>query len=336
VVELGPGDVDFTRLSACQGDAATGLYAGAMAAYVAWLAPRFDGIVQRFRERSVSLRDELSGSASHRRVPAMVGELLAAFDIFVEFCVEAGAVSSEESELIRCRCRHALRDSTERQEAHQAAADPVERFFSLVSSVISSGRGHVAATDGTEPRTPHDPKAWGWRLMDDGKWREQGRRIGWVDKDDLLLDPESAFAEANRLAQEQGDALGVSLNTLYKRLDERRLLVSTDPKRHTKRRMIEGVQRRVLPLRALSLAGSGQGGQSGQRLEEQSENGPLSWTALPSDPEKRSTKAVHNPAENGANGPLGPLSRTDERQPWAASDHEQDDGGPAAPIQEVF
>jgi hypothetical protein len=168
IIEVEPGDVDFARLSGCQKDAASGLYAAATAGCVAWVAPRFDAIVRRFKGRSIGLRDELSASASHRRVPAMIGELLAAFEVFTEFCVESKAISAEESESLRSRCRKALEDSAARQESHQAASDPVERFRSLIGSVLSSGAGHVAAPDGTAPAEPHEPSAWGWRRGDNG------------------------------------------------------------------------------------------------------------------------------------------------------------------------
>jgi hypothetical protein len=49
VVEVEPGDVNFGQLSECQRDAASGLYAAAMSAYIAWLAPQFDEAAQRFR-----------------------------------------------------------------------------------------------------------------------------------------------------------------------------------------------------------------------------------------------------------------------------------------------
>jgi hypothetical protein len=298
-----------------------------MSGYVARLATRLDEILQRFRASARELRDELSGSASHRRVPDMIGELLAAFNIFMEFVVESGAISSEESEPIRSRCRRALLDSAERQDAHQAAADPAERFISLIGSVISSGRGHVAGIDGKAPDEPHSPSAWGWRWMGDGVgWREQGRCIGWIDGDDLLLDPGAAFAEANGLASAQGEAFGVGLNTLYKRLEEGHLLASTDPGRHNTRWTIQGARRRVLHLRPSTILESGPSGPSGPVAEKQAEHGPLSGTALSVAPEKRSAKSVQNPAENGVGGPvgpIGPLPRADESHVRAGGD-----GGP--------
>jgi hypothetical protein len=42
LVEVVPGDIDPKRLSACQRDAASDLYAQATAGYIRWLAPRLE------------------------------------------------------------------------------------------------------------------------------------------------------------------------------------------------------------------------------------------------------------------------------------------------------
>jgi hypothetical protein len=276
----------------------------------------------------------------------MIGELLAAFNTFLKFGVEAGAISAEEAESLLRRCKDALVDSAERQVVHQAAADPVDRYLSLLQAVLASGRGHIAAVDGTVPGPPHDPNAWGWDRADDGRWSEQGRRIGWVDGNDLLLDPESSFAEANRLASDQGESLSVTLNTLLKRLEERHLLVTTDPRRHTSRWKTEGVRRRVLHLRATTLTEGGPSGPSGPDVENEPENkvpnGPVSGTPFPTDTKNRPSEAGQNHRENGGNGPHGPhgphgaLSHTDGTSLGASADSCRSVEDGAIQAREVF
>jgi hypothetical protein len=323
-IEVAPGAVKDDRLTACQHDAEDGRYAAVMSAYLARLAPRYEEFVAGFRERSLRLREELSGSAAHRRVPAMLGELLAAFELFLEFCVGAGAVDLEQSRSLRSRCRKALLRSARRQDAHQAASDPVERFLELVASSLASGRAHVAAPDGLAPVLPHDPAAWGWRCTREGEWLEQGRRIGWLDGDDLLLDPGSAYAEANKLAQDHGEAIGVGPDTLYRRVKERRLLVGSEKGRNTARRVIGGVRRRVLHIRASLLEEGGPSGPTGPNVEKQGGNGPVSGTTSRGAPEGRATGSGHFPAGDGANGPLGPVGPLPGEygaRPCAATDH---------------
>src|SRR5262249_24349042 len=85
----------------------------------------------------------------------------------------------------------------------------------------------------------------------------QGKRIGWVDGTDLYLQPDAAFAEAQGLARDQGEALPVAPRTLWKRLREKGALASWDEKRmrNPGRRTLEGRKDRdVLHLPADALS----------------------------------------------------------------------------------
>jgi hypothetical protein len=245
-----------------------------------------------------------------------MGELLAAFEIFLQFCIEAGALSREEATALWSRCRNALADSRAQQDVYQTVADPTARYLALLASVLSSGRGHVARTDGTTPT--HDPSAWGWRRLDEGEggWHEQGRRIGWIDGTNLFFDPDESFAAANRLAEEQGESLGLSPYTLYKNLKERRLLATTEKRRSTVRQIIEGRRRYVLHLDASLLAASDPSDPSDPDRQNPAESGSLSWITFPEDwdqvIQQVSQEVSQNPGENGDAGSLGSLGSLPE------------------------
>ena len=49
-------------------------------------------------------------------------------------------------------------------------------------------------------------------------WQPRGERIGWLDADDLFLDPESSFAAVQKLARDQGTSVPTKQRTLWKRL----------------------------------------------------------------------------------------------------------------------
>ena len=67
-------------------------------------------------------------------------------------------------------------------------------------------------------------------------WPPNGEMVSWLDnRDDLLLEPETAYATAKRLASQQGISLGISQRTLWKRLAEKEMLASTDPHQNTVR-----------------------------------------------------------------------------------------------------
>jgi hypothetical protein len=260
VLELAPGELDWTRLTACQRAAADGQYAAALAGFVHWLAPRYPSVRDGLRPEAAALRERAYAEGLHARTAANVAALTVGWRYFLDFALEVGAITSEERGALARRVWGALLDAAARQAEHVQAAEPTAVFLRLLAAALASGRAHVAGPNGMEPP---EPQSWGWRGKEythagpDGpqtglSWLAQGRRFGWVDGADLYLEPEAAYAEAQRLAGEQGDGLAVSALTLRRRLKERGLLVSTDPDREvlTIRRVLEGRRRNVLHLRA--------------------------------------------------------------------------------------
>jgi len=77
LVEVTPGDIDPKRLSACQRDAAGGLYAQAMAGYIQWLAPRLDQVRAEMRAAHARSREQAAHAGLHRRTPGIVADLKA-------------------------------------------------------------------------------------------------------------------------------------------------------------------------------------------------------------------------------------------------------------------
>jgi hypothetical protein len=127
-------------------------------------------------------------------------------------------------------------------------------YLELLRAAISSGRAHLAASDGGAPESP---SAWGWRCINSSageEWRPQGDRIGYVGGDDLYLVPQAAYKAAQNVGGESS-GLAISAQTLNKRLSERGLLQSTDRRRGTLtvRRVLEAARREVLHLHPHTL-----------------------------------------------------------------------------------
>ncbi len=81
----------------------------------------------------------------------------------------------------------------------------------------------------------------------------QGVRVGWVNGDDLFLEPKSSYQVAQQLAG--SERLGVSEQALRHRLRQQGLLASTDLGRQmlTVRRTLENCPRQVLHLRTVDF-----------------------------------------------------------------------------------
>jgi len=257
VVELSPDALNWSRLSSCQEDAGSGLYAEALAGFVHWLAPRYAEVQAALRVEVAELRQAATQGAGHRRTPEIVASLAVGLRYFLAFAQDAGVLSAEEADVLWKRGWEALGESARAQAAQQASAEPARRFVEIIRAAISSGRAHVASREGGEPE---QPGVWGWREIPsaDGysqDWRPQGDLVGWVDGADLYLEPEASYAVAQRLARDTGDSLAVTSRTLHKRLHEQHLLTSTEPDRDTLtvRRVLAGSRRAVLHLRAASI-----------------------------------------------------------------------------------
>ena len=282
VLELTPGEISADALSAAQADAAEGLFAAAMAGYLRWLAPQIDKLRETLPGRQRALRDVLVQDAQHRRTPEVAARLIVGWETFLRFAEEAGAVSRADAACLLTRARAALTDSAEVQRAHQASEEPATQFLALLRAAISSGRAHLADAD--SGAQPDDPACWGWQLNLVGSgnyereaWRPNGERLGWIRQDDLFLEPETAFAAAQKLARDQGTSIPIKQRTLWKRLAEQGLLASRDPARgtNTVRRTIEGMRRDLLHVRPSALAAktNQSGGETDQRDETDQESG---------------------------------------------------------------
>jgi hypothetical protein len=250
--EIGPGDIDVDKLTACQRDAAAGLYARAMACYLAWVAPSYGQIQARLPEMVAELRAQAAADGMHARTPGIVASLAVGFRFFLQFAELAGAISAPERGRLRSESWQALLAAADLQVVKQEAAEPAKNFLRLLAAVLASQRAHVAGIDGDAPEAP---ARWGWRkhlLNSLVEWLPQGRRIGWTDGQALYLEPDASYSEAARLAAEQNEGLTVAPVTLRRRLRERGFLASEDPARGTLlvRRKLEGGTKNVLHLLA--------------------------------------------------------------------------------------
>jgi hypothetical protein len=182
VGEVSPGDVRVEVLTRCQRDAAAGLYAQALAAFVRWLAPRFEDVRGWLSQEAADLRDKARVEGQHARTPAIAADLALGLRYLLAFAREAGAVTEAEAARLWERGWSALLAAAAEQAAHVAAAEPASLFLRLLSAAVVGGYAHVADRDGNAPR---EPQRWGWRPEEfyvgagtDTRLKPQGVRVG--------------------------------------------------------------------------------------------------------------------------------------------------------------
>ncbi len=251
MIDVGPGDVDCATLTECQQAAEQGRLTVAMGSFLVWTAGQYDGLQQRFCERVRVIRSRGHGRAIHARLPTAVAQLQASFEIFLEFAFGIGAIGEGEQEDLVQRCALALNELIARQAKYHQASDPALRFLNLLRAALSCGQAHVSDRQG---KVPQEPAAWGWKRKADGRaWLPRGASIGWLDGQNLYLEPSCSYEVAQQMAG--NGRLAVSEQALRHRLRERHLLASVDVGRQMLlvRRTLAAHPRQVLHLKASHL-----------------------------------------------------------------------------------
>src|SRR5262249_23148246 len=89
ITEIEQSDIDLTSLTNCQNDAASGLYSASMAAYIQFLAPRYDAVRRSLPSEIARYRSEaIAGGAGHRRTPEIIANLAIGLRMCLDFAVE--------------------------------------------------------------------------------------------------------------------------------------------------------------------------------------------------------------------------------------------------------
>jgi hypothetical protein len=238
--------MDWNRLTECQSSAARGDMAKAASAFIRWLAPQLGKVQRALKDRKFARRSAAPEQTAHMRTPENLDSLQFGFNTFLDFVLDIGAINEKEARTLTARSEKAFTQVAEGEQQKHANNDPARFFIRLVGSSLSMGRAHLADSAG---KAPAGERLWGWHVPAGGVTREsRGMKIGWVKGESILLQPEAAYSVAYRLAQEMGELLPGSLETVKRDLKEQGLLAVTDKTRRTitVRRTLEGEQKDVL------------------------------------------------------------------------------------------
>jgi hypothetical protein len=255
--EVRTGLVDPEKLTACQADAASCLYAQATAAFIRWMAPLRTEVRKEFENLRREARRQFHHS--HARVSDVRAQLTAAYSIFVRFLLDVQAIEDSQAKELQSRLGVALAQAATAQAQFSAVSEPVGRFIALLTSAIAVGRAHLATRNGGAPE--HRESACGWRKCIIGagqyerdEWQPQGARVGWADENYIFLDRDAAYRAAQGMAID-GGGVEVSPSTLLRRLRDRGLLARVDNPRETLtvRQTVEGRRQDVICISWHSL-----------------------------------------------------------------------------------
>jgi hypothetical protein len=224
-----PGTIDRDTLFRLHAGRAQ--FAAAMAAYVRHLL-RGDHL-DRARAAFAASQAEWLGrvgaaaAGAHQRQVEAVADLMAAYGLFLDWAVGAGAVDRAAADAAAETVWQGLMELLPRQAAGQEAADHGLRFLECLRAALNSGAAFVV-----DHRSGHAPASHvgllGWRPIEfvgrDGLDRRvepwpNAPEIGRLDGDMLLFNREAAYLAAAKFARDQGRRLG-GPDEIWQRLAE--------------------------------------------------------------------------------------------------------------------
>lgn len=290
ILEICRGDIDLDQLTSIQEDALQGQLAKAMSGYLQWLAPQIDPLKKEILLRQQPLRSETNLGAAHARTPDLIVSLGIGLDTFLRFALQVGALDSISHQRIWSECWKALQETGASQSEHHHVEDSASKFFELLEAAFVSGRAHLA--DSTNGTMPPNGNRWGWTPVDTrprslggapevNQWQPKGDKIGWINGDEILLNPGAAFACAQQMARLQNDSIPTTANVLWKRLIQNGLAKKTESKKNLSKKTIEGERQRVLIIPNKDLLYGLRKGDTGGTSDESTPEAPSHPQPMP-------------------------------------------------------
>jgi hypothetical protein len=133
-IEINPGEIlgdsdhkQSDQLALAQADAREGVYARTTTAFIQWVAPQPDARRRQLHELANTNRQSFWKSCRHARLANTAGELLAAFEIFLEFAEEKGYSFEYGIDRVIEGAHEAMVEVLKDQELAQLKEDPVRR-----------------------------------------------------------------------------------------------------------------------------------------------------------------------------------------------------------------
>ncbi len=227
-------------LNQAQAHAQEGLYAGAMAAYVQWLAANWQRVAEQFPEMANAASKwarESSVSNLQNRLPDYFGVLHAAQTLALRAFQEMGMISGQDAKQQAETNRQALLEILSSQAEKIAAESPVRKFCDALGSLLERGKVYLAPRKQTVVYTPP----------------LNAEKIGWYDPDNadaIYLIDAACLGHVRQFWANLGENFDSSLDALRRQFAQvgGLLLERGDGYNLLASKWIEGKTRRVLAI----------------------------------------------------------------------------------------
>ena len=212
--------------------------AHAMRGYIEWLQPAIPQLKKEMPARLGHLRGELYQIGSHLRQADALAQLRGAFDLFLEFAEDVGAIDAARAAELRANARRNSARNRRSAKHTSSAISSRPSASSACSAPCSSSGGSAWSRRGTSPRA------------------DDVEAIGWFDQDFAYLLPEAARRRVATFLRESGEAWSHSAHALHKALVRKGFVVPGPDARPEMQVRVGDGKRRVLRLRLTALRGA--------------------------------------------------------------------------------
>lgn len=221
--------VDLDQLSFAQAE--RDRYPHAMAAYIGWLAERYQQLAKDLPARVMKLRDELAyDDRSHARIRQAVAVMLVALELFAEFAQEVDAMSAQEALELRLEARQVFDDMARAHAGRVSDENFAVRTLNVVDTLLGQGKV-VFLPKGTDKEPPIGKDL-----------------LGWYDEELVYIDPVATFHRIAQWFREEERSFGTDEAGMRQSLMEAGLVVQQDNGRLTHRMKVNGRTHRVLVM----------------------------------------------------------------------------------------
>ena len=210
-LELKNSDVDLPMLTSVQAEAAKGVLANSMRAYIEMVSEianrNEEEFIKALRKSFEIYRDEFNkcGIKCHGRVPEIVAWLRIGMKMFLKFLQKHEMILPERIDEINIEFKDILHRIAKRQSENIEQDKPTYKFIRKLISLIEGGS--VSLVDKNEPLN-YLPNNF----------------IGYEDDEFYYLNKTMAHKAVKKLCEEQGESFSVSEQGLLKALAEEKLI----------------------------------------------------------------------------------------------------------------
>ncbi|MFI5329941.1 MAG: DUF927 domain-containing protein, partial [Desulfobaccales bacterium] len=211
-VELDPKktQVDKEKLSVAQAEAH--LYAGAMAAYLADLAPCLEETQEQLRALFEAYRGVFQGGG-HARIPGIQSWLTVGFESAMNFFVRQGAISESQAHEMLNRAWKVFETLGEKHSRIIEGEKPTLKFLNILRESFLTSRVYAESKTSKGMPPPEKKEFLGWEEYK--KASENAFLVGYADENMVYLLPETALRVVSDAIRAQGDFLSLGRTELW-------------------------------------------------------------------------------------------------------------------------